>query len=203
MRPSSVFLLLSTSSVGILAGLWISAYTVSSHARGDFRESFTSPQPTLVETGGTEEEYQLAKQKVDWFISLLRAKGEQSSLSLSAAEVNSLIGYDPRFREWRGHARVGFTAQVEASVSIPLDRFGYVGRYLNGTILFTPQTDAGRIVGGINQIRVGEQVVPEKIVEELEAENFGDLIPAPYAQDIDHIGLAQGVLTVVSKKAKS
>ena len=142
---------------------------------------FTDEKPVAIEissTVGKESELQNLTERVETFRQQLGTEAE-TSLALSADDLNLAIASDEAFKELRGTFRVltieGKTARI--AISFPLNgkpRLTRAGekswitsdsRYLNGTMVAHPALLKKEVVLSLDTLEVpGKKVAPEFIV---------------------------------------
>ncbi len=105
-----------------------------------FADKFTITQPATVEVRQpTPAEAQAAEAKWEGFGTAIR-NNQETTVELTADDLNALIATDPDFRKARGRVRVGIADSiVSLDLSAPLDSLKWTrfrDRWFNGNIRF-------------------------------------------------------------------
>lgn len=127
-------------------------------------ERFTSDAPADLEITYRDADTVVAvRHRLREFGTTVRS-GEASTLSLTAEDLNDLVGHEDRLFDFRKMIRfTDITANaVEARVAFPMQTLFQGGRlrYLNGSISFDPKVEEGQLMLKIVNIRpdVGGEV---------------------------------------------
>lgn len=185
---------------------------------------FTAEQPTPIETTSLENrepDLNALAERVETFRQQL-AGDTESSLALSAEDINlAIAAYEP-FKELRGTFRVtsieGDTLRAE--ISFPLNgkprltRDGEEGtitsdsRYLNGTLVARPQLFKKEVVLSLDRIEVpGKKVAPEftdqmspyRITERY----LKDTTIGPAMAKFTRVGISEGKVVLTRKPGEN
>ena len=127
----------------------------------------------LPASGATEDEYRNVKDRVDAFMKGLDTGSGPEELDLSAQDVNSLIEFNPDWKDLKGLVWVDFSGnEANAKVNLPLAFIGYPDRFLTGEGSFKIDKEGGILVVNADKLIVNGQVLPEQIMSELRKENL-------------------------------
>lgn len=123
----------------------------------------------------SEEQIAEVEKRVNEFQQNLEENQDSQRLVLSEEDLNALLASN---EDLRGKVYVHIQdGQIRAELSMPADIFpGGKGRFFNGDVTFEIALESGELLVRIDQATVGEEPVPEAIMNELRNENFGDRI---------------------------
>lgn len=156
-----------------------------------------------------EAEAQALRDRVEQFGDVLEAGGDPPSpLELSADDINALVDSDPDWAQiGQVHVSIGPDDQLRGEVSIPLDDFGFEGRYFNGSVTLDVSLENGILIVRPSAAEVKGQPLPDEFIEALRTENmakraYEDPKIAAILQKLERIEVRDGKL-VITPDAKT
>ena len=96
-------------------------------------------------------------------------------LVLTETDINALLAGSAELEASGSRVSVKIEGdQVVASLSVPTDKMGLKGRYLNGRAKLRVGLQAGRLLVFIDQIEANGKALPEFILKELRSKNLAE-----------------------------
>jgi hypothetical protein len=124
----------------------------------------------------TAAEMDVLKRRVENFQDAVRSGRPTEPLSLSADEINALIGSDPNLTRVRGRVYVTIDGnRLKGQVSLPLAELGlpfFRGRYLNGTGVFAVGLHRGDLLVTADSLAVKNKPLPAVYMDKIRSENL-------------------------------
>lgn len=160
-------------------------------------ESYTAEAPTpMPAVKMPEDEREALRTRVAAFRKALEAQEPTEPLVLTSDDLNALIDDNPNFR---GHAHVDIVGdEIKGQISLPLEKFGFKGRYLNGSGTFRVSLENGVLIVTLDSMEVKGQPVPESFMANMRKEN---LAKDAY-KDPDHAAMLRKFQSVEVKDGK-
>ncbi len=158
-----VLLLLFFAAAFLIGGYFGVRYVITSPDPRPIPAVTPPPLPSPGSTAPTESAAEV-QQRTDAF-DAARERGEAASITYTAADINQLIAAN---RNSRGKAFVTIENNVaRVQMSIPLEKFGFRGRYLNGdfSVAASPDGDPRKL--RVTESSLGGIDVPERILNYL------------------------------------
>lgn len=169
---------------------------------------YTEPNPmTLPVVKISSDDAQKTKLKVMTFKSAIERGEEPAPLTLTAQEINGLIGTEPDYQQLRGKVYVTIENDiVKGQISIPMADLGFPGRYLNGSAVFNIFTDESGLNIFINDFEVGGKRPPQAVMEQMKRQNMAaNFENQPQNQKlvraIKRIDVKDGAITIYASPA--
>ena len=166
----------------------------------------------LPELEGNEEQYLSVKKRVDLFTDAIDA-GQSSRIALTAADLNTLLKFDPRLQPYRRQIRTEIAnGKFIGYVSFPVDMFESLRRwtpfamFLNGKATFEWTVEQGMPAAYLVDLQIKGKPFPEVFVKQIRAENMlAPLLRNPGNRDraarIKSISVSDDALVFESKGA--
>lgn len=133
-------------------------------------------------------------------------ESELVEIVLSGPEVNALIARIPRLQRFANQIRVSIEgSQLTGHLSVPLDRFGYPGRFLNGVGKFSVSAHGGKVYARLTDFESQDGEMPEKVMKHLRKRNlmtYARRFPAlsGYSRRIEHIEVREDKVYLTAKR---
>jgi hypothetical protein len=167
---------------------------------------YTEPAPLdLGEPGVSPAELGELHGRLASFAQALRNKRPTAPLVLTAQELTALVAGSPDFQRLGGRARFSIGGgEIEADLSLPLDRFGHPGRWFNGSASFAVTLENGVLIATLRSASVRGQAVPGWIVEQLGQRNLAKNLyenpqTAAVIARLESIEVGEGRVTIVPR----
>jgi len=148
------------------------------------------------------DELKTLHDRVAAFQGALEAAKPAAPLVLTSLEINALIAQNPQFK---GVVAADLSGdKIRGQVSFPLDRFGFVGKFLNGAATFDVRIDNGLLLVTLDTLEVRGKQVPEEDMSKLRMENLAknygkDPKDARQIARIEKIEVKDGKLIITPK----
>lgn len=140
--------------------------------------------------------------RVTGFQAALEAAKPTPPLVLTASEINALIDEHPQLK---GIIAIDLTGdKIRGQVSLPLERFRFPGKFLNGAATFDVRIDNGLLLVTLDTLEVKGKLIPEEDMAKFRMENlaksFGkDPKDAKQIARIEKIEVKDGKLIIIPK----
>ena len=154
------------------------------------------------------EQYPAIKKRVEDFVEDFKQGTAKESLALSAADINTLIQYEPELSALKDHISIEIEKEnIEGRFSAPLEGLGFADRYINGTIRFTCSLAGDLMNATIESLTINGTSLVENGSYELRKEVLiGKIIERGGSADavkaIDQIYVKDGYLIIVPKHSE-
>ncbi len=166
--------------------------------------NYTVTEPLkLPEVQASQEEYIQVRDRVLSFLKAVDTGQGPNELTLSARDLNVLVAEDPEWSKAKGVIYFEFKGnQAGGKLSMPMDGFGFSGRYFTGEALFNIGMFNGVPMVAFDSLVVNGNPVPAEIMKELKTSNLLEkaLSDPKYSGKLDRIkalGVKDGVVTIV------
>jgi hypothetical protein len=156
-------------------------------------------------------EMDVLKRRIEDFQDAVRTGRPTEPLSLSADELNAMIGSDPNLTRVKGRVYLTIDGdRLKGQVSLPLDELGlpiFRGRYLNGTGVFAVGLHRGDLLVTADSIVVKNKPLPAVYMDKIRSENLAaNLSSNPRASvalnHLQDVRIRDGKLILVPKVEK-
>jgi hypothetical protein len=156
-------------------------------------------------------EMDVLKRRIEDFQDAVRTGRPTEPLSLSADEINAMIGSDPNLTRVKGRVYLTIDGdRLKGQVSLPLDELGlpiFRGRYLNGTGVFAVGLHRGDLLVTADSIVVKNKPLPAVYMDKIRSENLAaNLSSNPRASvalnHLQDVRIRDGKLILVPKVEK-
>lgn len=170
--------------------------------------SYSTTEPlTLPALDLTQEHYAGARGKVEAFAAAMEGQEGADRLVLSSDDINALIIFHPDMGFMRDRVFVDLRGnEIRGRISIPLEAFGFAGRFVNADGKFF----AGMVNGQLRitplELSLNGKALPAQLLKQLQNRNLTDEIfkknpeAAQFFNRFESISVADGMVTLVLKK---
>ena len=147
------------------------------------------------------------QRRVSNFGDALQDQKTNSTLQLTAAELNALFVNDPAFKDFKDKFHVAVDGnKIKGSLSLPLKgiSWGLDDRYLNGAATLKVALTNGQLIVNLDALEVNGQPVSETIMTNLRLQNLAqDAMNNPQQAEairkFESIEVEGGRITIKSK----
>lgn len=159
-----------------LGGAAYYGYKVVVGKLGEFVQEYTSDQPAVLpEEQLTNEEVSQTTARAKEFFSAVDSGGSPAPLVLTGKDINALIAGSPELAPLKDSIHVSVNgSDVSGEISLPLEEFGYAGRYLNGKATFSVQLIGENLDVRISELIVKGQPAPEAFMTAIQGQNLAE-----------------------------
>ncbi len=177
-------------------------------ARATIRQisKFTQATPTaLPKVDLPADELRTLRDRVGGFKQAVADQKPTDALVLTEREINALIGSDPDFAQLKDRVYVSLPGdEVKGQVSLPINRWPFKGRYLNGEATFKVALANGVLFVTVQSLRVGNDTVPDQFMQGFQQQNLAqdvnnDPQKAAALSKLESIEVKDGKLTLKAK----
>lgn len=145
------------------------------------------------------------KARFEAFMAGLADDSGPNQLVLTDDELNAVINFDPNFAPLKGRAYVSFNNdRVEAKLSMPLESFGFSGRYLNGDGEVSVAMKNGLLEVYLKSLSVNGSPISQEFLatfsnQNLAAEMYKDSAKIKALQNLDSVVVRDNQLIVTRR----
>lgn len=164
-------------AVAVVGGV-LAYYGIRSAISGIVAQ-YSSDRPLAVPTVAlSDQQMQAVEERIRAFSDAMDQGTAAQPLELSETEINALIQRGLARRKRDGESPRAFVRivgkRLEGDVSVPLASLGpgLEGRYFNGKARFSVGVVGERLVASIEDLKVGDEYVPDELRERLSRENI-------------------------------
>lgn len=159
----------------VVTGIFLTSIYVYKTKIRPLVSDYTSTQSvTLPVVELSEGELTDARQRLENFQEAARSH-QQTSIELTAREINGLINSNPEFREAKGKIYVTLdNDRIGGEVSMPLDAFFLRGHYLNGRVVLGVTTDQNGLRVTIEHLELNGKTASPEVIEQLRSTNLAE-----------------------------
>ena len=159
-----------------LGGAGYFGYRYITGKLGEFVQEYTSDTPAVLPKENlTEEEIAQVNTRTQQFVSAVNSGQSADPLVLTGKDINALIAGSPDFAMFKDSVHVSISdSNVTGEISLPLDEFGYPGRYLNGKATFSVQIIGENLDVRISELVVKGQPAPDAFMSAIKGQNLAE-----------------------------
>lgn len=155
------------------------AFLLGLHQLRRMVREYTDSQPTpLPIVHMPKDQLDQVQRRLDAFIDAIRGGRPTPPLSLTADEINALVGVVPGAEPWRGKIFVIITnSELKTEVSLPLSQLGlplFRGRYLNGIGSVALGLTNGILAAHLETLSVKGKQVPPLYMDRIRMQNLAN-----------------------------
>ena len=194
--------------LGVLTAVVVAVYATKK--LGAMAITYTDTAPVQLEkVEVAPAELNAIQQRLATFQQALENQGPAQELTLSAREINALIGNEPSLKALKDKLFVSIDGnRIRGQVSWPLDDIGKIkqlkGRYLNGEVAFRLSLENGRLGVYVDDLKVKGQPLPGALLAAFRGQNLAEEVQkdpetAARIQKFDSIKVEDGKLTLRNK----
>jgi hypothetical protein len=170
-------------------------------------DTYTEPAALeLAEPALAPEDLGRLDGRIAAFAHAVRNKRPTAPLELTSEELTALLARSPDFRRMGGRARLRVVEdEVQADLSVPLDRMGYPNRWFNGTAAFRVSLENGVLVITLQSASVRDRTIPQWVIAGVSERNLAkDLYDKPevagFLSRLESIQATPGKLVIVARQ---
>lgn len=152
----------------------VGGYLAVKHFIGKAVETYSTTTPIELPAVSVEKaQYDDLIKRVNDFKSAIDTGSGSNQLVLGAQDINALIAHDPEWEVARGKVYVEVrNGRVFARFNVPLDWFGYSGRYVNGEGEFGLSFKDGMLNLVPDNVLFNGQPAPAEILKQIAGERL-------------------------------
>ena len=159
--------------------------------------AFTGTAPVqLPKVEMADAEYQNLQKRVSSFNDAMQQGKPGEPLVLNEREINALITKAPNMKDIANKVYVSLDGdQVKGQISLPLDKFGWLGRgrYLNGEATFKVSLQNGVLSVTAQEIQVNGKQLPETVMSGLREKNLAEDVIAKDPQKAEALSKIESI----------
>lgn len=139
-------------------------------------KEYTDTEPLeLPEVALTQEDYEALRTRIEEFGEKLDAGTAEEPFVISDEEINAVLKYSEEMQPLGQHLRIQFEQDTAyATLSLPMDEWGWEGRYLNGRGVFDVYMRRNEIFVVPISFEVGGEPLPDYMMEGFKGQNMLD-----------------------------
>ena len=168
---------------------------------------YTTDKPiALAEVTATPEEFDGVDEKLKHFVAGLKGTEPAVPLVLTDREINLYLINQPELNEISDKVRVKLDGdQIGVQVNVPLEEFGWAGRYVSGEGTLTASIENKDAVIKVKSLTLNGSTLPDEVMKKLQDENLAEeLFKKPeqkkLLEAVDLVIVKNGKLIIVGKK---